>query len=185
MAGLLLAAVLGSLAAVALRSEPAPLSTVSNRGQRANTGFQPQGRGAPLFTQGFLLAKRGGWEFFRMSTTDGWSCWGVGTTYPEGDSVSSFGGCEPDGRFPSAERPLLDFSTVEQDERHPRLLRLVGFAADGVAQVGVIDGDDRVVPAARVFDNVYFAETLPSGDFYRLAALDRNGRIIWRSSPAS
>jgi hypothetical protein len=180
--GLLLVAIAGIAAASALRTERDTLTAVSNRGTPSRTiGYQPQG-GGPRMREAFLLARRGDHAFFRMTTADGSSCWGVTRSYPEGGSSSALA-CNPEADFPSRRRPVLDFSRLD-DEDEPRVLRLAGFAADGVAQVGVIDGDDRVIPAARIFDNVYFAETLPSGDFYRLAALDREGRIIWRS-PAS
>ena len=93
--------------------------------------------------------------------------------------------CQDKPQFPSRKYPLQDFSPIEMslERPHPHYMWLAGIAADGVEKIAVIDADNRVVPAADVVDNVYFTRTLPKGDFFGLAALDRDGDIVWRSSP--
>lgn len=187
VAGLLAVTIGGISAAMALHSEPDRFTTLSNVGRAGKTdGFEPIGPVGYQATQSigaFLLARRGDYEFFRMSLADGTSCWGAKKSYSSEEGVMSRA-CQRESGFPSRARPLLDYSTLEQtDESYPRLIRLAGFAADGVAQIAVIDPDNRLVPAVPVEDNVYFTEQLPQGDFFGLAALDRDGDIVWRNSP--
>jgi hypothetical protein len=87
------------------------------------------------------------------------------------------------GQFPSAREPLADFSPrFSNDPQNPsdevlRVLRLTGFAADGVAQVSLIavDGSVESVP---VRGNVYFSDRVSAGPHKAIVALDAAGNVL-------
>ena len=58
----------------------------------------------------------------------------------------------------------------------------LGLAADGVAKVGVIDEQDRLVPMADVDGNAFYADA-PEGRVKSVVALDEAGDVIWSSPP--
>lgn len=173
-------------AALLLRDEPAPLFTaVSNTGTPAEIDLPRASHlpGPSVTGDAFLIAQREDRRFYRLPRTGG-TCWATATLRKGEWRIGSMS-CQDDPQFPSRAFPLQDFSPIEMSlaRPHPHFMWLSGIAADGVEKVAVIDSDNRVVPAADVTDNVYFSKTLPKGDFFGLAALDGEGRIIWRSTP--
>jgi hypothetical protein len=118
-----------------------------------------------------LLATRDGISFYAARRPDGHYCFAV-------DSAGRKGlGCDmgsPAGAFfPSPQRPIFDFSRFSKGER------LVGFAADGVVRVALIDGSGAVIASAPVIDNVYANASPPPGAA-GVEALDAHGKVVYR-----
>lgn len=118
-----------------------------------------------------LLATRDGISFYAARRPDGHYCFAV-------DSARRKGlGCDmgsPAGAFfPSPQRPIFDFSRFSHGER------LVGFAADGVASVSLIDASGAVIASAPVIDNVYANASPPPGAA-GVEALDAHGKVVYR-----
>jgi hypothetical protein len=72
----------------------------------------------------------------------------------------------------------MSASTFDMKTRSARYLDLSGFAADGVASVGVIDRDG-ILHSAKVIDNVYHSD-LDRPEVRALIALDDSGGEIFR-----
>ena len=103
--------------------------------------------------------------FFAARRADGDYCFAIES------SVAKGVGCDLDGTFPSAERPLVIF---------PPLQQFAGFAADGVASVAGVDAGGGTVVAAPVHDNLFAAETAgPFPTVRAVRALDEGGRVLW------
>jgi hypothetical protein len=68
--------------------------------------------------------------------------------------------------------------TFDFDKRVTRILTLAGFAADGVARVGVLD-PNGVLHGASVVGNTYSRE-LPGIEAVALLALDASGGEVYR-----
>jgi hypothetical protein len=122
-----------------------------------------------------LLAERAGVRFLRGTTASGGSCVILSRAGAGRERFGVFG-CP--SRFPSEDMPVADLTSYTQglDDAYPLVAQVAGFAADGIAAVGVRTpaGDVRWTP---VTDNVYAAE--PAGT--RAAALlvrDDAGRVI-------
>lgn len=83
--------------------------------------------------------------------------------------------------FPSTEMPILDLSPVTADPTNhtTTLLNLQGFAADGVARVGVVD-QAGVLHAARVASNTYQVDGPIVAQ--SLVAFDASGAEIYRDT---
>jgi hypothetical protein len=128
-----------------------------------------------------LLAARDGRAFYELDTADG-HCFGVGSASNLGDLGGEV--CPQGTAFPSASRPTLDFSvyegqTVDRDDM--RLFRIEGFAADGVAAVGIVNRAGHVGWRVPVSKNVYVLSHVPPGLTGAVVALDDGGSVI--SSP--
>lgn len=117
-----------------------------------------------------LLDERDGISFYAARRADGKLCFAV-------DSANGKGlGCVLGGpAFPSPERPIIDFS------RFSGGARLVGFAADGVASVALLDASGAVIATAPVIDNVYANANPPAGAV-AVEALDSSGSVVYRRS---
>ena len=61
------------------------------------------------------------------------------------------------------------------------LFRVEGFAADGVAAVQFFRPNGDVVLSVPVSGNVYSAESVPKGPIAGFAAVDKQGKRVWRS----
>lgn len=120
-----------------------------------------------------LLATRDGIGFYVARRADGKYCFAVDSSTHKGL------GCDlgsPAGAvFPSPQRPIVDFS------RFSHGARLVGFAADGVAGVSLVDSSGAVIASAPVVDNVYADASPPSGAA-GVEALDAHGKVVYRRS---
>lgn len=124
-----------------------------------------------------LLAVRDGRAFYELTTTDG-HCFGVGSA----DAIGDPGGevC-PHDTFPSAPRPTLDFSVYEgrtATRDQMTVFRIEGFAADGVAGIGVLNGAGHVALRVPVSDNVYVLNHVPPGLTGAIVALDAGGSVL-------
>ena len=134
--------------------------------------------------QAFFLAEKDGVRYVRLPREDGSSCWGTSERRSNEWQLTNFV-CESQfGRFPDSESPVLllarggilngtDLMVYES---------FLGLAADGVAKVGVIDEQDRLVPMADVDGNAFYADA-PEGRVKSVVALDEAGDVIWRSPP--
>jgi hypothetical protein len=135
---------------------------------------------APIKT-GNLLAVRHGRALYRLQLANGAPCFGAGPASDIGTPGSVI--C-PRGGFPSGGDPVLDFSVYEgtrHDFRELSLYRVEGFAADGVAAVQFFRPNGDVALTVPVSGNVYSAASVPSGPIAGFAAVDNQGRRLWRS----
>ena len=113
-----------------------------------------------------LLGTRDGFSFYAARKPDGRYCFAVGAGGGKGGV-----GCALDARgFPSADRPVLVFPTGASG-------RLIGFAADGVASVAVLDAAGATVATASVSDNL-FVGGVNSASGTSVEALDAQGNVL-------
>jgi hypothetical protein len=173
-------------------NDPAPLDRVSNRG-RPFSSLLPRdeqvlrrmrgGVGVPgsiSVEDVSILATRGDRSFYRMSD----HCYGSGPASP---TKYVFGQISCTDNFPSAERPVIDFtvfgSTAGPDERpQPRTMTVhtsAGIAADGVAKVALLDADGHVVAETAVVDNIYRFDRVPAGNVTRVVAYSATGEVVF------
>jgi hypothetical protein len=126
-----------------------------------------------------LLAIRGDRAYYKVDANG--NCFGAG---PAG-AVGELGRVDcPRGPFPTADRPVLDFSIYEVTDRGTRdysLFRAEGFAADGVSSVAFLRPNGKVAFAVPVHGNVFATTAVPKGQIKGLAALDGSGKEVWRS----
>jgi hypothetical protein len=129
------------------------------------------------------IAVRDGRTFFVIDKSDGSHCYAVGD---EGDS-NLFGGieCPAASYFPTPTHPILDMSAVRlsptDSQRQLTLMRLEGFAADGVASVAVITASGQITADTPVIDNVYSAQgnQLPDQPINGLVAFGADGKQLY------
>lgn len=132
------------------------------------------------------LTVRDGRAYFAAQRAGGGTCVAIGEV---GGAIGSVT-CAPD--FPSPTRPLLDSSvwrgTPGSDPTTPftaQIVRLEGFAADGVARVGLLLGDGRVVSVTPVIRNVYVrADELPTDSVVGFVALDSGNTPLYTNCMA-
>jgi hypothetical protein len=131
------------------------------------------------------LAERQGLAFYVGRTSAGALCFSTG---PAGAAAPEFGVLACQGRvgpgvFPSAETPIADFSPLRgaEGDNAVRVWQLAGFAADGVARVGVRDRAG-VFFATPVADNVYGAQNVPARPATAIVALDADGNELYTKS---
>jgi hypothetical protein len=156
-------------------------ATLSNHGGAAVTIRGLRMRGATIHN-GSVVAVRKGRAFYRLNVVGGGTCFGVGRASDIGNPGSVT--C-PAGGFPRTGGDLvLDLSVYEgtrHDLREFSLYRVEGFAADGVAAVEFFRPNGEVALRVPVSGNVYSASTVPRGPIAGLAALDKDGKRVWRS----
>jgi hypothetical protein len=153
---------------------------MSNRGGPAIAIRGLRMKLAPIRT-GNLLAVRHRRALYRLQLPNGAPCFGVGRASDIGAPGSVV--C-PRGGFPTAGDPLLDFSVYEgtrHDFRELSLYRVEGFAADGVAAVQFFRPNGDVALTVPVSGNVYSAGSVPQGPIAGFAAVDKDGKRLWRS----
>ena len=129
---------------------------------------------------GHVLAIRHRRVFYRLSAVNGNPCFGVGFAADVGSPGSVV--C-PKG-FPSGGNPVLDLSVYEgtrHDLKEFSLFRVEGFAADGVAAVQFFRPNGEIALTVPVAGNVYSAASVPTGPIAGYAAVDKEGRRVWRS----
>lgn len=168
------AVVAASLAIAGGRDETS-VRTVSAKGTKVSLSTRAH-RGAKFLFDGslpelYLLGIRADRAFYRLVGEDGQTCFAVGFANSVGKPGSI--GC---WRQLNA---LMDYSTVEvvRGSREPRLLRIEGFAADGVTRVQAMDESGRTVAEAPVTANIYHLGA-PTALVMRLVALDRSGDVV-------
>ena len=129
---------------------------------------------------GKVLATRHGRVFYRFRTVSGDPCFGVGLA----TDVGSPGSVVCQRAFPSSGNPVLDLSVYEgtrHDAREFSLFRVEGFAADGIAAVQFFRPNGDLALTVPVSGNVYSAASIPKGPIAGYAAVDKEGKRIWRS----
>jgi hypothetical protein len=126
------------------------------------------------------LGERAGTTFFAGSSfAEGRFCFATADAGGRGPVTCQ--GAE--GVFPSADAPLADFSPrrgndpVNPADEVVQILRLVGFAADGVEQVGVVAVDGSVFTTP-VVNNIYASNDVPATPARAIVALDSDGKTI-------
>jgi hypothetical protein len=133
-----------------------------------------------------LLAKRDSYTFYLIQVRGRrhQTCVATGRTGVTGRSGAPqlFGSlsCPLEPLFPSARLPIYDQSVWGQNRGEPfRVFRLEGFAADGIAKVGLLVGD-QVVATVPVVDNTYLRATgLPKQTPRAVVAIDRSGHRFY------
>jgi hypothetical protein len=125
-----------------------------------------------------LIATRAGISFYAARRSDGYVC--VAVDAAPGSPAHKAVACDlgnpslPNNpAFPSPERPIIDFS------RFSNGARLVGFAADGITTVDLLDATGNVIASAPVSDNVYAGANPPAGGT-AVEALDADGAVIYK-----
>ena len=166
------------LASWAEASQQRPLSRLSNSGRTVAPAQNAFARRAAVHHVS-LLALRGGRAYYKVDANG--TCFGAG---PAAD-VGQLGSVDcPRGPFPTADRPVLDFSVYEVTDRGSRdfsLFRAEGFAADGVSAVAFLRPNGKVAFTVPVHANVFATTSVPRGLIKGLAALDGSGKEVWRS----
>jgi hypothetical protein len=73
----------------------------------------------------------------------------------------------------------MDYTTVEVARGSPnvRVLRIEGFAVDGITRVQALDESGRVVAETRVTDNIYHLGAPAGGAVSRVVARDSSGDV--------
>ncbi len=177
------------------RSVPEPYSTISTYGRVVNDEALAANKPALLDSAGVslpatirLIAGRKYLAYYVIDRVSGGACYATG----DAGKIGYFGSiaCPNKGEtssFPSAEVPLMNESafvtTVSSgDKPVDRLAFASGFAADGVAAVGVMAADGRMLLKVDVQDNVYELADLP-GNAETIIPLDSSGQEIPAASP--
>lgn len=154
------------------------LSTVSAQGTQAEFSAKSpriRGLGTP-----YVLAEIAGKAFFRVERKGSSPCYGSGKLVGGKLSILMVD-CTP---FPSEKMPVLS-EDVGVDASNPsgggKLLFAEGFAADGVAEIRLVDGTGHVVSAAPVKENVFRLEGVAglSQSGLKLIAVNREGNEVW------
>jgi hypothetical protein len=127
-----------------------------------------------------LLAVRGDRAYYRVRT----GCYAVGPAVPTEDYAFGQIMCAPD--FPSAERPILDFTVFhtrwnpQLQQSGPRTVsRSEGFAADGIERVAFFTPDGKLLADTPVINNTYRFGDLPNGEVGALRAFGTGGAAVF------
>jgi hypothetical protein len=111
-----------------------------------------------------LLGTVNGVSFYAARRDDGDYCFAIESSAAKGV------GCDLNGTFPSASRPVMTF---------PPLIQFAGFAADGVATVAGVDASGKTVVSAPVTGNLFAATTPgPFPSVVAIEALDAQGNVL-------
>ena len=138
----------------------------------------PKARLRDASTEVRQLASRNGRNYFVIENAGGDRCFAVGPVEKR-EYVFGQVSCTRSPVFPSPERPIFDFSVFSGLDS-PRVRRIEGFAADGVAMVGVVTADGNLEALTDVETNVYSREGgLPKEPVRALVALDADGERIY------
>jgi hypothetical protein len=176
-----LAVVAAAALALSARTSPPRFHELSNQGRQVDSQTIPARQRTWLLQDGYstdlrLLAQRDGIRFYLGSgLQSGARCYFTAVAAGAGERFDGLG-C-PAG-FPSDEQPILDTSWYRQSlgDRYPTVDHLAGFAADGVAAVGVRDpaGNTSWTP---VVGNVFSAS--PTGRVAALVARTAGGEVVY------
>jgi hypothetical protein len=112
---------------------------------------------------------RDGIGFYAARRADGSFCSAIERRAGEAGVGCVLGGLS----FPSPERPILDFS------RFSGGAHLVGFAADGVANVSLLDDSGGVIASSPVVNNAHADAERPAGAV-AVEAVDSQGTVVYR-----
>jgi hypothetical protein len=131
-----------------------------------------------------LLGTRDGQSFYRIENSTGAACYGVGDVHATDHLLGQIL-CAPD--FPSAQKPILDFTVIHGGTANPaqdRVWRSNGIAAAGVNSIAFQTADGRTVGATPVVNGIYSVRAVPTVHVTNLIAKDPTGKVIY-STPAS
>jgi hypothetical protein len=163
-----------------------PENRISNAGRpiALSSAMKQRLRAAHRSSQVWLLASRGGRNFYRFGNCFGIGPWGDPTKFPAAKGPAAFGEMLCAKHFPSYRRPVLDGSIFERrrGEKTATLTRLQGFASDAVREVTLIGAHGRILRRVPVAGNVYGLDAVPPGVLI-IAVGDRRGRPIARCGP--
>lgn len=129
------------------------------------------------------LGERAGFHFYVSRKADGDFCFVISSPAPVDAQHPRAIGCAPPDVFPTAERPLIDFSGAGVPNRFPAdgvVTRLLGFAADGVASVAVLDANGDTIASTPVVGNVYADTDVPQVPAAAIVARDASGAELYR-----
>jgi hypothetical protein len=166
------------LPAVAFADEIGALFGFSNEGTTVATSASPFTQDSSLNQAmqelGFpsrlhLLTERDGVKFYAARRANGAFCFAIDL-----DGRKAVG-CNVTPAFPSPQRPIVDFS------RFSKGARIVGFAADGVSTIALVDASGATIATAPVVDNVYAASNTTPGAV-GVEALDSQGAVVYKRS---
>lgn len=131
-----------------------------------------------------LMGERGDRAFFRLPLRDGGSCFGGGFVGEREQGYTlGFLGCAGTPRFPSRALPILDLAVFHSSpQTGRRVVRMEGFAADGVAKIGVTDGGGAIIAETVVRDNIYKLTAYPPERARGLVGLDSAGAVVYSTS---
>lgn len=120
-----------------------------------------------------LVGVRGSHAFYRI----GDNCFAVGASA----SIGALGvtKCWDEGQSIA---PIVDFSIVEITRERPNEVQLVdvsGFAADGIAAIGLRTAHGTMATHAPVTNNLYSIAALPSRPIVALVAFDHSGKALY------
>ena len=166
---------------------PPGLARISNRGTVTALAAQSAARissaGDPSVTpaQVWRLGARDQRDFYRVQTKTGAACYGMGfAVQPPAAADIDLYACVRSPAFPSAARPVLDFTTMGASKGGKLAPIIVnGLAADGVASVAIADANVNLVAKTPVTNNIYSFTTVPSTDVSRLVGLDATGKVVF------
>jgi hypothetical protein len=130
-----------------------------------------------VIERAWQLTVRRGIAFYRLEAANGSTCWATG----RGRSVARLGslGCTRDG-FPTRRMPVRDFSGFGQERGQPmQMFRLLGFAADGVAEIRLLGHRDAVFARVPVERNTYVLLKPPKG-VRTMVAVTTDGKVVYR-----
>jgi hypothetical protein len=168
-----------ALAAAAPAAAADDLTTLSTRGTPVRLTHREARMLRPIVIErAWQLTVRRGIAFYRLEASNGTTCWATGI----GRSVARLGslGCTRAG-FPSKRSPINDYSGFGQERGEPRmqLFRLVGFAADGVAEIRLLGHRNAVFARVKVESNTYVLLKPPRG-VRAIVAVAEDGKLVYR-----
>jgi hypothetical protein len=180
-----------ALALVLVTAAAVAASVIATRGGASRDSAKLSNHGRPIgirapqykragFKTGSVLAVRGDRVLYRLTLVNGDPCFGAGPESRLGTPGSVI--C-PAGGFPRAGSPILDLSVYEGTRRGVRdfsLYRAEGFAADGIAAVRFFRPNGEVALTVPVSGNVYSTASVPKGPIWGIAAVDKDGKEVWR-----
>jgi len=129
-----------------------------------------------------LLARTNGRAFYRATRADGAACFAAGNADSPGRIGFLLCGAK---NFPSREVPVFAAPAIGAERAAPeewRLLRVDGFATDGVARVAVTDEAGDVVGDVQVVDNVFSIVPSRRSGIGDLRAYDAAGHVVYSQS---
>jgi hypothetical protein len=129
-----------------------------------------------------LLTSENGRNYYRIDDTSRGTCYGSGPAgVPAELGIET---CALSPPFPSAKRPVLDFSVVEPvvGGNLARIVRVEGVAADGVKSVAWFDASGTTIARVPVAKNVYSLTKPPTDAIAGFSAFDASGAVVYRFS---
>jgi hypothetical protein len=132
------------------------------------------------------LGERAGVAFYAGRSKDGGLCFATGSAAGSTPRLDHSIGCQANVRhaFPSPQQPILNLGSAFKTTPLPRqvtyVLRLGGFAADGVTSVGYVD-TKGVTHTTPVVGNIYATDWFEEDvAVTAIVALDAEGRELYR-----